>query len=374
VKVSFSSISTALDCEQRYAYRYRDGLRLISAQEHFEIGSIVHGALESVLTAHWSGAPLPPIETAVRDACAKLREKRGMSFDAEENAEIAKKALEYHVPRMDLVSWETVTFEGRPAVELELEIPFGPPEWGVFLQTHIDWIARSKATGKVWIVDHKSSQNRLSDQAWVENDLQLGLYREACKLAGLHIDGAILHQLCVYPPAEPVPLKRVRKGQRPFSVAKNQRTDWETYQNALIRHGENPDDYGDVRTMLDDQCARTPFRRWVKDVTTDRGHAALMRVALNTVLRMRELRTGSLPIVGRVNEWSCGKCEMRSWCDAELLEIDPRSLLGSVYEADDGSPFDGVTAEPGEIAALLMHSHRNAHTDRYDVHRWTPHT
>jgi hypothetical protein len=275
---------------------------------------------------------------------------------------------------MDLAAWETVTHDGKPAVELELEVPFGPTEWGVMLQAHIDWIARSKVSGKVWIVDHKTSQSRLTDQGWAEHDLQLALYRYACERAGITVDGATLHQMCVYPPAEPTLLKRVRKGQRPFSAAKNQRTDWETYQNALIAHGENPDDYGDVREMLEDQCARTPFRRYVRDVTTPEGHAALMRVALGAVARMRELRTGSLPIVGRVNEWSCGRCEHRSWCDAELLGLDPRSLLGSVYEADEGSPYDGASAEPNEVSALLLHSHRNAHTGRYDVHRWTPHT
>src|SRR5690606_32705212 len=195
---SFSAISTYLTCTQRYAIKYRDGLRLIAPQAHFEVGSIIHAAFVPILTAHWRGDPLPDAETAVREGCHILREKREMTIDSEEHAQLAVKALEWHVPRMELGKWETLTYQDAPAVELELVVPFGPL---ASLQAHIDWIARSRVSGRTYIIDHKTSKHRMSDQGWCEHDLQLALYRHACEEAGIKVDGAMLHQMCYHPPS-----------------------------------------------------------------------------------------------------------------------------------------------------------------------------
>ena len=140
--VSFSAIQTYLTCTEKYAIKYRDGLRLIEAQAHFEVGSIVHAAFVPILTAHWRGAALPSAEDAVREGCKILREKREMTLDSEEHAQIAVKALEWHVLRMELDRWETMTYQDAPAVELELSVPFGGED--THLQAHIDWLARSR--------------------------------------------------------------------------------------------------------------------------------------------------------------------------------------------------------------------------------------
>lgn len=373
MKVSYSAISTYLACCAKYAYKYRDGLRPIRSSPHFEVGSIIHAAFEPILTAHWRDERLPSADDAVREGCKQLREKRGMSLDSEEHAQIAVKALEYHVPRMRLESWETLTFDDAPAVELELLVPFGGED--THLQAHIDWVARSRQNGKTYIIDHKTSKHRMSDQGWLEFDLQLALYRKACELAGIETDGALHHQLCYSPPSDVRPLKRPGKDGRRFSVAKNQRTDWETYQNALIAAGEDPDLYLDVRDMLDDQCAKSPFRRWAPDITTPAGYAKMIEIAEQAVDEMREIKYRAAPAQpNRVNEWTCGRCEMRPWCNAVMLDLDPRSLVLSVYKPDDDSPFADLTAPADDLAALRLYQDTVAHTGRHDVHKWTPHT
>jgi len=371
MKVSFSAIQTFLTCGAKYAYKYRDGLRMIEAQPHFEVGSIIHAAFEPILTAHWRGESLPSAESAVREGCKALREKREMTLDSEEHAQLAVRALEYHVPRMRLESWETLTYQDRPAVELELLVPFGPGD--TLLQAHIDWVARSKETGRVFVIDHKTSKHRMTDQGWCEFDLQLALYREACAIAGIHVDAALLHQLCFHPPSDVDPLKKPAKGARRFSVAKNQRTDWETYQNALIKAGEDPEQYLDMRDMLDDQVSKSPFRRWAPDVTTAAGHATLIEIALQAIERMRAVKVGGAEAQpNRVNEWTCGRCEMRSWCDAQLTGLDPRSLVLTVYQPDADSRFsERPTVE--DDSALRLHLRRVSHTGRYDVHGFSPH-
>lgn len=369
--VSFSAIQTYLTCSQKYAIKYRDGLRLIAPQAHFEVGSIIHAAFVPILTAHWRGESLPDAESAVREGCRILREKREMTLDSEEHAMHAVRALEWHVPRMDLARWETLTYQDAPAVELELRVPFAGED--THLQAHIDWVARSRDSGRVYIIDHKTSKHRMADQGWCENDLQLALYRHACEVSGIVIDGALLHQMCYIPPADPEPLKRPKKGQRRFSTAKNQRTDWETYQNALIRHGEDPADYDDVRDMLDNMCAKSPFRRWAPDRTTPAGHARLIEIAHQAVAGMRKIKYGGDPgQPNRVNEWTCGKCEARAWCDAELQGLDPRALVHTVYQPDDDSRYAERVPDV-DIAALRLHQHRVSDLGRYDVHGFSPH-
>ena len=372
MKVSYSAIQTFLTCRAKYGFKYRDGLRPIRSSPHFEVGSIIHAAYEPILTAHWRGENLPSADSAVREGCKQLREKRGMSLDSEEHAQTAVKALEYHVPRMRLESWETLTFEDRPAVELELLVPFGGED--THLQAHIDWVARSRQNGKVFIVDHKTSKHRMSDQGWIEHDLQLALYRKACALAGIETDGALLHQLCYTPPSPVKPLKKAGKDGRRFSVAKSQRTDWETYQNALITAGEDPEKYLDIRDMLDDQCAKSPFRRWAPDITTPEGYARMIEIAESAVDSMRAIKYGGAPAQrSRVGEWSCGRCEMKPWCNATMLGLDPRSLILSVYKPDDDSPFAGL--DPSDnLDALKLYNDMTSHMRRYDVHQWSPHT
>ena len=368
MKVSFSAIQTYLACEARYAYKYRDGLRVIRASPHFEVGSIIHAALDTILTSHWKGDPLPSAEIAVRDGCAKLREKRRMTPDSEDHAIQAVRALEWHVPRMRLESWETITVDDAPAVELELAVPFG----GVTLQAHIDWIAKSKVNGRTYIIDHKTSKNRLTDQGWAEFDLQLSLYLEATRIAGIASDGALLHQMCYHPPSDVAPLKRVAKAGRRFSSSQSTRTDWETYQNALIAHGEDPDQYLDMRDMLDDQCAKAPFRRWVPNITTPAGHEKMLGIARQAIDGMRAIKEdGAREQPTRVSEWTCGQCEMRPWCDAVLLGHDPRSLILSVYSPDEGSPY--ADAAPGDVQAIQAYAARTAQNDRYNTHGYTPH-
>jgi RecB family exonuclease len=368
MKVSFSAISTFMRCPAAYAFKYREGLRVIRPQAHFEIGSIIHAALEPILFAHARGERLPDIESAVREGCSTLREKRDMTLDSEEHAQIATAALEWHVPRMRLESWETLMIDGKPAVELELEVPFE----GATLQAHIDWIARSRSTGKVWIIDHKTSKNRLTDQCYVEFDLQLALYREAATLAGIERGGSLLHQLCTTPPSKVAPLKRPSKG-RLFSAAKNQRTDWETYQNALIQHGQDPKDYADIQDMLNDQCSKSPFRRWVRDVTSPECHTAMIDLARLAVRQMRKIKEGGAPALPtRVNAYTCERCDMRPWCDATLAEQDPTSLVYTVYQPDADSPHACPERDSG-TAALAAYNARTSRTGRYDLHGWNPH-
>ncbi len=370
MKVSFSSIQTYLTCPARYGYKYRDGLRMIKPQTHFEIGSIIHAAFEPILTAHWLGQSLPSAESAVREGCKILREKKGLTLDSEEHAQIAVRALDWHVPRMRLDLWETLTFGDKPAVELQLEVPFGND---TTLQAHIDWIARSRVTQRVYCIDHKTTKHRLGDLAMTEFDLQLALYRHACMLVGIDVDQSLLHQICYTPPDDIEPLKRPKKGARRFSVAKNQRTDWETYQNALIRHGEDPDLYQDVHELLDDQCSKSPFRRWSPDRTTQDGHDKLIEIAIHAVDNMRDIKYDNGPALpNRVNEWTCGKCDLRSWCDARMLSLDPRSLLRSVYQTDDDSKY--AEEFTTDTAALRLHTQRVSRMDRYDAHGFSPHT
>ena len=371
MKVSYSAIQTYLTCLAKYGYKYRDAIRPIVSSPHFEVGSIIHAAYEPILTAHWRGESLPSAESAVREGCKQLREKRGMSLDSEEHAQIAVTALEYHVPRMRLESWETLTHDDAPAVELELLVPFGGED--THLQAHIDWVARSKQSGKVYIIDHKTSKHRMGEQGWIEFDLQLALYQEACRIAGISVDGALLHQLCYTPPSPVKPLARPSKTGLRFSCAKSQRTDWETYQNALIAHGEDPEKYLDIRDMLNDQCSKSPFRRWAPDITTPEGHARMIEIAVQAVQGMRAIKYDGAPAQpSRVNEWTCGRCEMKPWCSAQMLGLDPRSLILSVYKPDVDSLFAEL-APADDLTALRLYQDTTSHTGRYDVHKWTPH-
>ena len=99
----------------------------------------------------------------------------------------------------------------------------------------------------------------------------------------------------------------------------------------------------------------------------------MIAIARRAVHEMREVKEKTrLPVFSRVSEWTCGRCENRSLCDAHMLGYDLRSLVLSVYTPDDDSVFaDDVDTE--DSRALDMHRHRISHTKQFNVHTWSPH-
>lgn len=370
MKVSYSAISTFLECGEKYWLKYGAGLRVIRPLPVFEVGSIVHEALAVLLRAHARGEPLPAIESAVRDGCVAMRERKTMTDMCEENAQIAVNALEYHVPRMQLDRWETVMIDGEPAVELELEVPFA----GARLCAHVDWVARSKESGKVYIIDHKTTKHRLPEQPYVYHDLQLALYKHAFYTQhGIQTDGSMLHQMSTYPPSPPKRLARPSQGRK-FSTAKSTRSNRETFCAGLHEAGESVTPYLEFLNTLDASEAKRPFRRWTPDRTSPEGHAAMIDKAALAVREMMDIRERRRePIANRVNEWTCGRCEYRSLCDAKMLGYDPRSLIHSVYSPDDDSVY-ADDYDTDDDRAYKLHLARLSHTGVFNVHGWSPHT
>ena len=128
-----------------------------------------------------------------------------------------------------------------------------------------------------------------------------------------------------------------------------------------------------MRDILNDQCAKSPFRRWVPNVTSEDGHHVIMAIARQAVEGMQAIKYRGAPAqANRVSEWTCGKCDHRPWCDAMLLDRDPRSLLITVYEPDKDSPYAN-SERPEDDTALREYMHRSAALGAYDMHGWSPH-
>lgn len=346
-------------CEQAGAFAYDDRLVPIKSRKTFDVGTYVHALSEHALREHArTGSTTALDERAAAEVCKQLKREEGTDID-EVDAVAGLAAAQESLRRIDLDRWETVRGkDGSPCIELTLVVPWRGHE----LEVRIDWIARSLDTGKVWIIDHKTTRSSIDDDpGTVEFDLQLALYREAAEIAGIHVDGAMHNLIRVTKNVEPYVLEKSGKLSR--AKTKNAMP-WPLYEQAVIDRGEDPADYADMREALE---ARR-WSMWRPDVTSDLGRENILNEAERALWRMQE---PGETLAARLPYGACDRCAYQTLCDYKLDGKDPSSLLGVVYKAkDEDSPHHG--AETFDEDGLADYFARAQRTGKYDVKAFKP--
>ena len=326
IRFSYSSVQTWMKCRQAFAYRYVQGLESLVQDARPQIGSAVHFALAmSILQGDddeniaeslrlWVEEEMEkynhlPVEIAAEFELA-LRDQVAQAHP------IARRALS----SVDRDAWETVRIGGEPAVEWAFERTV--PGIGVF-QGQIDWVARHRPTGLIWLWDYKIRQ-QFSSHSMEEYNTQMAVYQHVLQEdVGLELAGSITFEVSSKLPRRP----DVNKNGTLSRAAIN--TDWATYLQAIHERGQNPLDYEDMRLKLQDKVFYRALPNYRNRATTQRIWGQFIRAAVD----MRSVvNGGAIPQVYRsMAPFNCRPCSYNVVCMGQLRDDDVEYLIKNHY-------------------------------------------
>lgn len=234
--ITTTEIRTYKRCREEHRLAYVRGFRPLKREQPLAFGSVVHAGLESWWRHHDPERAL---------AAARAHEDFA-DLDPWEAIRLEVMLAGYHVRWIEAAAdWET----------LHVEASFFALRTGYKLGGKLDAVARHRPTGRVAVVEHKTSSEDVSAGStyWrrLTLDDQVGIYVEGLQALGLRAD-LVLYDVLVKPSREPLLATPVE--------ARRYRKDGGLYA-AQREHDESPDDY---RARLLDYVAERPdehFRR-----------------------------------------------------------------------------------------------------------------
>lgn len=192
----------------------------------------------------------------------------------------------------------------------------------VVYEGRIDLVFKDTKTGKVWIVDHKTT-SQFSDTFYLSIDTQVSAYAWAMDKLGFDVAGIIYNEQLKKVPSPPSELKSGR-----LSVAKNQGTTVELFLGELnmtlddyVASGTGDDKYDEFVDYLinnpTDYVRRTPIGR-NKQELAKQGEYILMETEEMLI---------DPNIYPTPNKMVCNYCAFRGPCLAEQEDRDSEIML-----------------------------------------------
>lgn len=204
-----------------------------------------------------------------------------------------------------------------------------------------DVVLRHRATGRIWLVDHKTKTSLSRVEPWTELHLQALLYVRALRALGVPVHGAVLYAILADEPT--VPKLRNDGHLRETAWA----TDWSTALE-VIRRSADPDPDSPRYAELRRRCAE---RQWQlpQEVLFDEAElesAWSHLIACRDDLVRDHLRAASISLDAGVPTWravrptgrgaACERCDYREWCTEDFGGRDPEPLVGGAYRRGAG--------------------------------------
>lgn len=243
--IRFSEIDQFLRCEYAWFLRYRRNLVPKKPMAAPLLGSAVHAGVAAALCSRIDHME-EPLYSGQKVAAMYVRSSlTRIGPDAEEATieehekaeETAPLIVEKILNAFPAERYETILFQGTPAVELEL-VGHDPPAIA-----HLDWVCRDTVTNLIWCVDWKI-RGVLKEET-EDLDLQAMVYQYLLAKNGVAVAGTMNVQVSADLPAVP---KLNKDGSMSRSAI---RTDWETYRLALVKARLNPRNYEDMERKLE---------------------------------------------------------------------------------------------------------------------------
>lgn len=325
--ISYSRIQKYRDCRYAYDLYYRQGLRPRVQSRAPQLGTMVHAGLEHAIKGAYRGAP-DYIACATEGVLASFSESVAAggqlgASDLEQLEEIkttalglATRAVEY----LQLDQWETLCLpDGTPLIETEISADI--PGVGKFI-AFVDWVARDKRDGNIWLIDHKVRKAFLNEEQ-EETGTQFAIYLHILRSMGIDVKGSLTFQIKAKLPAVPELTKKGTMSKAKIS------TDWETYRNALLAARLNVYDYLDMQEKLAD----VEFFRLTKMF---RGEHEIETVWSEAVATAHEMARTDLAMTRNLrSSFSCAQCSYRDYCLTELRGGDTNFLRQVRYRHKD---------------------------------------
>lgn len=189
-----SAMRTWRACPKLYEFRYVRLVRPRYESDAVQFGLLMHTALE----AWWRAAKAQPRDPDAWLAIASEVIWQATMDDPWRRARASALLLGYHL------RWQGMTWDGEPievlAVEVEFRAPLVNPATGHASLTwdrggKIDCLVRGRVTGKVWIVEHKSTSEDFGPGTPYRDKLvldpQISHYMVGCRALGYEPAGCI---------------------------------------------------------------------------------------------------------------------------------------------------------------------------------------
>lgn len=348
IRFSYSAVSKWLSCRQAWSFNYAHGLVPIVSDPEPAIGSAVHFALgmailqgtdDEVLQSAldiWFSEQMEPYEGLPEDAYESIHAV--LSEHCERAAFIAKRALN----AIHIEEWETIRDRtGTPMVEwhFDREVP------GVGLLTgDIDWVARHRPTGLVWLFDHKI-RGTLTSAPAEDFNIQMALYQHVLQEdEGLSLAGSILFQVSSHLPKTPTLTKKGEVSRAAID------TTWEVYRQYVLDAGLDPANYDEMRQKLEAKVFYRPIRYFR---SREHVRAVWERIFLPAAREMREalftpdvVGTPNPLIIRNMVPFLCRRCPYAPVCVGELRGEDVSYTVATQYARRDSSAL--LAGDPGD--------------------------
>lgn len=354
-----SEYADFLRCRKRWNWRWNEGLKSKQLNDKLFTGTLIHKFLE-VLYDKWDALKA---ENAMKTFYEKTDTEGQDQLQLQEIWSLARNVCEHYVRTWLEIDQDHTTI----ATELEFMVVLDH-ETGVVFTGTIDYVYKD-ADGHIWFMDHKTTSSidkyeknstmdrQISRYWWALQQISLGVGRVMNKetgnwevfqpLLGKDIYGFQYNVILKDVPKKPELLK---KGG--LSKAKNQKTTFELYMEAINEHELNLADYNDILTHLQLQGNRY-FKRVDVYRTESELHAAIYEFYY-TAEDMAGLSNGLFLVKDPANaamfeatnhdprnklyrnitsdcQWDC---EFKSLCQAEIEGVNTAFLLASSYEKE----------------------------------------
>lgn len=355
--VSYSSVQDWRTCEQKYYYAYVDRLMPKVARGPLELGSLLHGYLDSFYRAGLRGKPdKDAIHKAHRRAMRTVGEQgkkieslaetaRGLGAEdqAKELLRIPRTAKDILIAYYRVHGIEDMRKHQVILVEDRFSLPV---KKGVVLPGRIDLVTKDK--NGFWLWEHKTTTNVPRPDSRFR-DFQTLIYTIALEeLHGVKPVGIIWNYIRTVPPHEPKLLKRGG-----LSVAKGQTTTVDLFMGACIKHKQSLKDYRPYLRRLEAWERDTMLPRYALPISASEN--VLMRDYLHTVEDIEAVRSEKDYAPIRNISLNCNWCSYVKLCQAVILGGDINVLVRKYFTTSDTKKKGGENQTYGqdEIETLL---------------------
>jgi len=316
IELSFSKAKHFMRCKKRYDYRYNQKLTKKTKSLPLRRGSWIHECLE---TYYRDGDWKIGYEDYLKETWKKMFDEEKVEYgDLPQEIERIIKGYIKKYNKQDS-QYKVI------AVEQEFEIQI--PGTNVVLTGVIDLIIQD-ALG-IWIIDHKSVKN-IPTEEFRLTDTQLSIYywvvqklKPYLKIdKDTKISGVMFNYIRTKVPTKPQVLKNGGLSKR-----KDIDCDYDTYYNAIIENGLNPEDYLDMLALVSNK--KFYIRRqlpkssaMVKEVILD-----LIEIGENILdLKVKQRYPRNFT---RDCSWDC---EFKDLCISELHGHDIQFIIENEFE------------------------------------------
>jgi hypothetical protein len=333
--VSASEIAVWKQCRQKWYWQYL--LRIEPAVTHTKLaqGTMAHAGIAAALSGE-------SVEIAVTKSAMDLSRSLLLSVDGEQ-IDTTQADDEINTISACVKKWnrESGIREGALiASEVEWEVPVRAGRRrlpGVTWNGRMDALIAVGESGEKWGLEAKYVGRFRSEES-VELSSQLAMYllfMQEQKVGISQPPRLIYLQILNKMPAVP-------SVNKTGSISRSQtNTDWDTYREAVVANGYNPEDYSDMREKLAGK------RFWAEQVVTrSENRLAEEREALYDVTA--EIMQKRKRIYMCDSPFLCQSCQFRDMCLETVRGRDPMELVESGAFVSRDRPVEDAEAASDE--------------------------